>query len=133
MDTVSTEQALRREAIRRRLAGKRRSEICCDLNRSPRWFSKWWTAYQQNPRTDLADRLRVPLISPSKIPESVVQAIVSIRKRLEAAATPATRYGLIGPRAIQGQLEDLDIDPPSVAAIQRILHAHGLTHHNWRR
>ena len=128
MDTPSTEQDLRREAIRRRLTGESRCNICRDLNHSPRWFSKWWAVYQQNPRTDFADRSRVPLTAPSVIPESVVQAIVSIRKTLEAAATPATRYGLIGPRAIQGQLEDLDIDPPSIATIQRILQAQGLTH-----
>jgi len=57
-----------------------------------------------------------------------VQTVVSLRKTLEAAATPGTRYGLIGPRAIQGRLEDLRIEPPSLATIQRILQAHGLTH-----
>jgi hypothetical protein len=57
-----------------------------------------------------------------------VQAVVSIRHTLEAAATPKTRYGLIGPRAIQGQLEDLHIEPPSLATIQRILQTQGLTH-----
>jgi hypothetical protein len=58
----------------------------------------------------------------------VAQTIVSIRRTLEAAATPETRYGLIGPRAIQGQLEDLGMEPPSVATIQRILQARDLTH-----
>jgi hypothetical protein len=47
---------------------------------------------------------------------------------LEAAATPETRYGLIGPRAIQAHLEALEIEPPSLATIQRILQSHGLTH-----
>jgi hypothetical protein len=94
MDTPSTEQDVRREAIRRRLTGEPRCDICRDLNHSPRWFSNWWAVYQQNPRTDF-DRSRVPFTSPSEIPESVVHAIVSIRKTLEAAATPATRYGLI--------------------------------------
>ncbi len=128
MDPFSAEQAMRREAVRRRLAGERRCDICCDLGRSPRWFSKRWAVYQHNPRTEFADRSRVPLTSPSEIPEAVAHTIVSIRKTLEAAATPTTRYGLIGPRAIQGQLEDLGIDPPSLATIQRILQAGGLTH-----
>jgi len=57
-----------------------------------------------------------------------VRAVVSIRQTLEAAATPETRYGLIGPRAIQGRLEDLHIERPSIATIQRIVQAHGLTH-----
>jgi putative transposase len=47
---------------------------------------------------------------------------------LEAATTPETRYGLIGPRAIQARLEALEIEPPSRATIQRILQSHGLTH-----
>ena len=58
MDTQTTEQALRREAVRRRLQGERRCDIGTDLNRSPAWFSKWWAEYHQNPLTDLADQLR---------------------------------------------------------------------------
>ena len=41
MDTDETEQALRREAIRRHLQGEPRTRICADLGRSPRWFDKW--------------------------------------------------------------------------------------------
>lgn len=89
MDTQSTEQDLRREAIRRRLSGEQRCDICRDLNHSPRWFSKWWAAYQQNPRTDFANRSRVPHTSPAEIPEAVAHTIVSIRQTLEAAATTA--------------------------------------------
>ncbi len=128
MDTQTAEQDLRREAIRRRLAGDHRCDICYDLRRSPRWFSKWWAEYQQHPTMDFADRSRAPQTSPQQTPHEIVQTIVSLRKTLEAAATPETRYGLIGPRAIQDQLERLNIEPPSVATIQRILHAYGLTH-----
>lgn len=128
MDTQSTDQDLRREAIRRRVQGEHRCDICRDLNRSPRWFSKWWAEYQRNPRLDFADRSRAPQTIPHRTPDKIVQAVVSVRQMLEAAATPATRYGLIGPRAIQGQLESLHIEPPSVATIQRILQTHDLTH-----
>ena len=128
MDTFTTEQELRREAIRRRLEGEARRDICRDLKRSPRWFSKWWAEYQQNPRGDCADRSRAPQTLAHQVPDEIVQAVVSIRQTLEAAATPETRYGLIGPRAIRAQLERLHIEPPSAATIQRILQAHGLTH-----
>lgn len=128
MDTQTAEQDLRREAIRRRLAGEQRCDISHDLNRSPRWFSKWWAEYQRHPRMNFADRSRAPHTSPHQTSDEMVQTIVSIRKTLEAGATPETRYGLIGPRAIQDQLERLNMEPPSVATIQRILHAHGLTH-----
>lgn len=128
METPSAEQALRREAIRRRLCDEKRQAICDDLDRSPRWFDKWWAEYHRNPQTDLADRSRVPKTSPSQTPDEIVQAVISARQTLEAAATPDMRYGLIGPGAIQAHLEGLGLEPPSVATIQRILQAEGLTH-----
>jgi len=129
MDTTTTEQALRREAVRRRLQGERRCAICRDLNRSPRWFSKWWDRYQRNPRTDFASQSRAPHTSPHQLPAHIEQAVVSVRQTFEAANTPDTQYGLIGNRAIQSRLEELGTDPlPSLATIQRVLICHGLTH-----
>jgi len=128
MNPHTSEQDLRREAIRRRLAQESRKDICADLERSTSWFDKWWATYRANPKSGLADRSRAPHTSPSKTPEDVERAIVAIRQTLEAAASPETRYGLIGPCSIQGQLERLNIEPPSLATIQRILHAHDLTH-----
>jgi transposase-like protein len=129
MDTNTNEQDLRREAIRRRLQGERRVDICRSLERSPGWFSKWWRAYQDDASTDLADRSRVPHTSPHQLPPPVVQAIITARQTLEAAQTPATRYGLIGHRAVQGRLRELKMHPlPSLASIQRVLQAEGLTH-----
>jgi hypothetical protein len=129
MDTHTTEQAVRREAIRRRLQGQPRCEICRDLKRSPRWFNKWWREYQANPQTHLADRSRVPHTSPQRLPPEVVQAVINTRRTLEAAQTPQTRYGLIGQRAIQGRLIELAVEPlPSLPSIQRILQRQALTH-----
>jgi transposase-like protein len=128
MDTPTPERTLRREAIRRHVGGEKRCDICRDLDRSTRWFDKWRAEYEQNPSTDFADRSRAPTTSPSQTANEIVQAVVSVRRTLEAAATPATRYGLIGPRAVQTQLEGLGLQPPSLATIQRILQAYGLTH-----
>jgi transposase-like protein len=128
MDTATTDQALRCEAIRRRLQGERRSDICRDLQRSRRWFSKWWAEYRRNPQTDFTDHARTPHTSPHQLPASIHQAVVAVRQTLAAAATPATRYGLIGQRAIQGELARLGVRPlPSLATIQRVLAAQGLT------
>jgi hypothetical protein len=129
MDTHGTKQALRQEAIRRRVQGEARDAICRDLGRSTRWFDKWWYEYRHNPLTDLADHARAPHTSPQATAPAVVEAVVSIRKILEAANTPETRYGLIGAPSIQAQLERMAITPvPSVPTIQRILAAHDLTH-----
>jgi putative transposase len=128
MDRYIFEQGLRCEAIRRQLAGEHRNEICDDLGRSTSWFDKWWAVYRDDPATDFADRSRAPHISPHATPEPVRRAVIAVRRTLEAAATPATRYGLVGPRAIQAQLERLHLPVPSTATIQRILHGEGLTH-----
>lgn len=129
MNTATTEQALRREAIRRRLAGERRCDVCRDLGRTTRWLDKWWAVYQHDPTSDLADRSRAPHTSPRQVPPEVVRAIVQIRHTLEAANTPDTRYSPIGHRTIAGQLGAWEFeDIPSLPTIQRILQAEGLTH-----
>lgn len=129
MDTKTTEQALRREAIRRRLQGEHRCDVCRDLDRSPRWFDKWWAIYRHDPRSDLASRSRAPHTSPQQMPWAIVQTVVSVRQTLEAAQTADTKYGLIGDRAIQGCLIELKVRPlPSPSTIQRILQQHELTH-----
>jgi putative transposase len=129
MTMNTNEQALRREAIRRRLQGQRRCDICRDLNRATSWFDKWWAEYRRDPLTDFADRSRAPRRSPQQMPASVVQAVLSLRQLLEQAATPQTRYGLIGAHAIWARLKELHLSPlPSEPTIQRILAQHDLTH-----
>lgn len=129
MDTFTTEQALRQEAIRRRVQGEPRRDICRDVSRSSRWFDKWWAEYRHDPYTDFADHSRAPHTSPHKTLEPVEQAVVSVRETLEAAQTPDTKYGLIGAPTVRGQLKGLGIEPlPSAPTIQRILARHDLTH-----
>jgi hypothetical protein len=129
MDTQTSEQALRYEAVLRRALGHRVCDICRDLERSPRWLNKWWREFKAHPETDFAEQARAPHTSPHKTAEEVEQAIIAIRRVLEAGATPETRYGLIGARSIQGKLERLGIKhPPSEATIQRVLAKHHLTH-----
>jgi hypothetical protein len=124
MDNQTIEQALRQEAIRRRLEGERRCDICDDLQRSLRWFSKWWAEYQCNPQMDFSERSRAPHRSATQLPEPIELAIVNVRLTLEAADC-----GLIGRQAIQHELAWLQVKPlPSLTAIQRVLAEHGLTH-----
>src|SRR5437773_4970770 len=129
MDDYTAEQALRQEAIRRRLQGERPCDICRDLQRSRSWFDKCWALYRQQPAIDFTDRSRAPHSSPQQLPPQVVQAIVTLRHALEAAATPERCYGLIGHRAICAEDQRLGVTPlPSLSTIQRVLAQHGLTH-----
>lgn len=94
----TSEQPLRQEAIRRRLPGERRAAICGDLQRSFQWFDKWWAEYRRHPQTDTAFRSRAPLNKPHQTPPEIEQAVLAVRRSLEAADTPETKYGLIGAR-----------------------------------
>jgi transposase InsO family protein len=63
-----------------------------------------------------------------RIPPELERAILSIRRRLQAHATPATRYGLIGAPAVLAELKALGIRPlPCGRTIERVLQRHGLT------
>jgi hypothetical protein len=120
----TNEQALRCEAIRRRLNGERRKDICQDLERSTRWFDKWWAEFRADPHLDFAARSRAPLTDSSIITPELERLIVELRRTFESA-----NHGLIGARAIWGKLIELKIKPlPSEATIQRILARNALTH-----
>jgi hypothetical protein len=63
-----------------------------------------------------------------RIPPKLERAILSIRRQLQAHATPATRYSLIGADAILAELKALSVRPlPAWRTIERVLQRHGLT------
>lgn len=128
MSNNDSEPSLRREAIRRRLAGERRQAICQALGRSPRWFDKWWRVYQHDPHTEFADHSRAPQVSPQRISQETQRLIVAVRKRLVAGNDAEVRYECIGPRAILRHLRGLEHkEIPSPATVQRVLARAGLT------
>jgi hypothetical protein len=56
------------------------------------------------------------------------RAILSIRRRLQAHASPATRYSLIGAAAILAELKALNIRPlPCERTIERVLQRNGFS------
>src|SRR4029450_5804872 len=62
-----------------------------------------------------------------RIPPELERAILSIRRRLQAHAAPATRYSLIGAQAIRAELKALDVRPlPAARTIERVLQRNGL-------
>jgi putative transposase len=63
-----------------------------------------------------------------RIAPELERAILSIRRRLQGHASPATRYSLVGTTAILAELKALDIRPlPSLRTIDRVLQRNGLT------
>jgi putative transposase len=124
---MNDEFAARQRAITLRLAGRSVPQICSALGRTEAWFHKWWRRYLESGVDGLFDLTRARHVT-QQIPPELERAILSIRRRLQAHASPATRYSLIGAAAILAELKGLDIRPlPSPRTVERVLQRHGLT------
>jgi putative transposase len=125
---MNDELAARHRAITLRLAGRPVKAICAAVGRSEVWFHKWWGRYLQAGPEGLYDRTRANHQGAQRIPPELERAILSIRRRLQAHASPATRYSLIGAAAIRAELKALGIRPlPGARTIDRVLQRNGLT------
>src|SRR5262249_2793812 len=121
-DTMHDELSARQRAISLRLAGQAVKRICAALGRCEAWFHKWWRRYLEAGPEGLYDLTRANHHVAQHIPPELERAIVSIRRRLQAHATPATRYSLTGATAIRAELKALGIRPlPCERTIERVL------------
>ena len=125
---MKDELAARQRAIHLRLAGRAVQSICSALGRGKAWFCKWWGRYLQAGPEGLYDRTRANHHVARRIPPELERAILSVRRRLQAHASPATRYSLIGAAAIRAELNGLGVQPlPCERTIERTLQRNGLT------
>ena len=124
---MNDELAARHRAIALRLAGRTVKSICAALGRTRAWFHKWWRHYLEYGTEGFYDLTRANHRA-QRIPPELERTILSIRRRLQAHASPATRYSLIGAHAIRAELKALDVRPlPAVRTIERVLQRNGLT------
>jgi transposase InsO family protein len=122
------EFAARQRAITLRLSGRPVQDICRALGRSPFWFHKWWRRYLESGAEGLYDLTHATHHVAQRIPPELERTILSIRRRLQAHAAPATRYRLIGGPAILAELKALGVHPlPNPRTIERVLQRNGLT------
>jgi transposase InsO family protein len=125
---MNDELAARHRAISLRLAGRPVKAVCAAVGRSEVWFHKWWGRYQQAGPGGLYDLTRANHRGVQRIPPELERAILSVRRRLQAHASPATRYCLTGAAAIRAELKALGIRPlPCERTIERVLQRNGLT------
>jgi putative transposase len=125
---MNDELTARQRAITLRLAGRSVKAICTGVGRSEVWFRKWWHRYLEAGPAGLYDLTRARHHVAESISPELERAILSIRRRLQAHATPATRYSLIGAPAILAELKSLGIRPlPCERTIERVLERNGLT------
>jgi putative transposase len=112
----------RQRAIQMRLTGDSIELVCRTLHRSERWFHKWWRRYLEAGGDGLYDLTRARQTIVNRTPAHIERAILSIRKRLSARATPQTRYALLGAPAIEQELKHLGFSPlPTHRTIERVL------------
>jgi transposase InsO family protein len=125
---MSDELAARHRAITLRLAGRPVKAVCAAVGRSEVWFRKWWRRYLEDGPDGLYDLTRANHHITLRLPPELERTILTIRRRLQAHATPATRYSLIGAGTIRAELQRLGVRPlPCERTIERILQRHGLT------
>src|SRR5262245_54353206 len=122
------ELTARQRAISLRLAGQPVKQICSALGRCEAWFHRWWRRYLEAGPEGLYDRTRANHHVAQHISPELERTILSIRRRLQAHASPATRYSLIGAPVILAELKALAIHPlPCERTIERVLERNGLT------
>jgi putative transposase len=125
---VGNELSDRQAAIRLRLAGENIDNICRTLKRTKPWFHKWWKRYLALGPEGLYDLTRANQRVINRTPPHIERAVISIRRRLAARATPQTRYSRVGAAQIRAELEILGYTPlPSLRTIERIVARAGLT------
>lgn len=120
-----SEEELRREAVRRRIAGESPLEIAEALGRSSRWVRKWVARYGDDDHDDgwAQSQSRAPHTSPNQTPGELAGQILAARERL--VSNPRAQYGAL---AIQWELRCLGVDPiPPSWTIERVLHRAGVT------
>ncbi len=125
---MSDELAARHRAITLRLAGRPVKAVCAAVGRSEVWLRKWWRRYLEAGPDGLYDLTRANHHIALRLPPELERTILTIRRRLQAHATPATRFSLIGAGTIRAELKRLGIRPlPCERTIERVLQRHGLT------
>jgi transposase InsO family protein len=122
------ELTARQRAISLRLAGRSVKYICSALGRFKAWFHKWWGRYLHAGPEGLYDLTRANHHVAQRLAPELERTILSIRRRRQAHATPATRYRLTGATALRAELKSLEIRPlPCERTIERVLERNGLT------
>ena len=94
VESVS-EQEVRREAVRRRLAGESPAEIAEELGRSTRWVRKWVARHREIGDQDswAQNQSTAPVHSPTRTPAEIEAQILGARERL--VANPRAQYGAL--------------------------------------
>ena len=115
------ESELRKQAISRYENGESPKSIYQSLGRSKKWFFKWLKRYRNGGSNWYKELSRRPHQSKQKIDDSMEQAIIDTRKKLET-----TLYAQIGALNIKWHLEKQGLTPPPISTINYVLKRNNL-------
>jgi putative transposase len=116
------EVALRREAVRRRLAGESPEAIARDMGRTRQWVAKWAERYDPCDPGWPQGRSRAARRVANRTAAEVEAQVLEIRARLEA-----NPWAQVGAPAIAWELAKLAAPVPPARTIERILRRAGAT------
>ncbi len=119
---ASGEEGLRREAVRRRLAGESPEEIGRSLGRSRRWVAKWVGRHDRGDADWAKGAKRGPARAPHRTAAETEALVLAVRERL--VANP---WAQIGADAVAWELDKLGVGPPPRRTIERIVARAGAT------
>lgn len=119
---AKTEQELRREAVRRRMAGESPAEIARSLGRTRQWVAKWVRRHEAGNERWAEGARRGPRRAANRTPAGVEALVLCVRERL--AENP---WAQLGAPAIAWELEKLGAAVPPLRTIERILQRGGVT------
>lgn len=114
-----SEEQLRMEAVRKRLAGESPRQVARSLGRSRRWVSKWVARHE--PASEGWAAGRKPGRVVNRTDPALEAQVAAVRRRL--AENPWAQFGS---DAIAWELEKLGVESPCTRTIERILAREGL-------
>ena len=119
---MDNEEILREEAVRLFIQGISAQKISDQLDRTRQWVYKWVNLYKKSQSKDwVKTRSNAPISIINKTSVSLERTVIEIRKRLSNNA-----YAQKGAISILYEFERLNITPPSIATINRILKRNNL-------
>jgi len=114
---VDAEEKLRREAVRRALAGESAAAIAQELRRSRRWVVKWLARYDPKDEAWARERSRAPKRVANRSAAKLETLVLAVRARLQA-----NPWAQVGATAILWELSKLRLRRlPEPRTVERIL------------
>ncbi len=115
-------EKLRREAVRRSLAGESAAAIAKELRRSRRWVVKWLARYDPREEAWARERSRAPRRVANRSAPKLEALVLAVRRRLQS-----NPWAQIGATAILWELEKLHLRQlPEPRTVERILERAGV-------